>query len=137
MRDFIIQCLCIALISLLCACQSDSPGTADSTVIPAQGGNTVQGGQRQATGTETGSATNTVSPTLVNIIGAKTVKITRNSEGETIEASGHDDASVEVSGANLGVTFGNEGQSASVESGQSATGSGESSIGPRGGGGGQ
>lgn len=134
-RDIFLMAAVLVLLSACTSPGDQSPGVAGTTTVPTFGAQNNQGGQRQAIGTETGSATNTVNPSLVNIFGAKSVKITRNSEGETIEAEGADDASVEVSGANLGVTFGNEGQRASVESGQAATGSDGASGGPRGGGG--
>ena len=137
MRDILVALMMVLVALFITGCQSPgdaSPGNAGTTTVPTQGAQTNTGTQRQATGTETGSATNTVNPTLVNIFGAKMVRIVRNADGETIEAEGADDASVTVGGANLGVTFGNEGQRASIESGQGSTGSDGGGTSTRGGG---
>lgn len=117
----------IILPLCLTACQSGpdrSPGSAGGALTPnsVQGAQTIGNDQGSAQASENITATNTVTPSVYNILGAKNVRIQRSPDGsETIDVTGSE-GDVAVGAANMGVRFGDEGQEASASTGGGAAG---------------
>lgn len=118
-----ILTLC-TLFFLLAGCASPRDGAAsNATVTPTQGAQTIGGDQKQASAAETGSASASQNPVIINALAAKSVKVKVTDEGTEVDIEGSSDGTVEIGSAKFGnQSFGNENtQSSSVSSG-SATG---------------
>lgn len=111
----------LLLLVLFTSCST--PGAA----TPISQGQVAQTARDQssAAAAETGSATNTVTPHIINAFGVSSLTVTRTPDGgETIEMEGAENATLSVEGGlNAGVRFGDEGMEASTSSG-GATGTG-------------
>ena len=122
----ILVIVTFALLSSACQSGPDrSPGSTGTAGVPVGTTSAQTVGQDQGTAqaSETVSSTNTVTPTVFNLMGAKTIKIRQVVDGETeVTMEGHDEAVVEINSANMGVRFGNEGQKSSASSGGGAAG---------------
>lgn len=115
----ILPLLCIACM-LLAGCSTPRDGAAsNATTTPTQGAQTIGGSQEQANAAETGSASASANPVIINAFAAKTVKVNVKDNETAVEIEGNDEAAVEIGKAAFGnQTFGNENtQSSSVSSG--------------------
>lgn len=107
----------LALFTVACG----TGGTPTSTTpVSTNAAQTVGNDQGSAQATETVSATNNNTPTIVNILAAKKVTM----DGGKIEVEGSDDAEVSIGAATFGTqSFGDEGLRAEAGSGGGAAGS--------------
>lgn len=111
----------------LVACQSGpdrSPGGIGTATTPTnvQGAQEVGRDQGTASATEGVTVSNTVTPTIVNAFGVKSLKIQRGPDGEeSIEMTGSEGELIIEGGLNAGVHIG-EGQTGTGSSGGGAAG---------------
>lgn len=120
MKNIALFLLLIGALSLG-ACTTS--GGTNTTPVAATGAQTVGNDQGTAQATESGSATNTNSPVIMNLFGAKKVTIKKGDDGVEAEIKGQADAEVTVSGAQFGnQTFGDDAQSAEISSGGGSAG---------------